>query len=108
MEKFKRSEVDYEFSSGTYVGSRDIIVSEKDLTVEQKKAYVDLAYRIFRLGNEDKNIKRIIDIDQLDKRIQKLRDRDKEIIIKRFGLDGKMCTCDEIGKIYGITGRRCK
>lgn len=104
MEKFKRGEVDYEFLSGTYVGARDIIVSEKDLTVGQKKAYVDLAYRIFGLGNEDKNIKRIIDIDQLDKRIQNLRDRDKEIIIKRFGLDGKMYSCDEIGNLFGITG----
>ena len=34
----------------------DIIISERDLTVEQKKAYVDLAYKIFHLDSEDENI----------------------------------------------------
>lgn len=105
MEKYKRGEIDYKFSRETFVGARDIIVSERDLTVEQKKAYVNLAYKLFGLNTEDGNIKRIINIDQLDKRIENLSDsdRDKDMIIKRFGLDGKFYTCGEIGKLYGIT-----
>ena len=106
MEKFKRGEIDYKFLAGTFVGSTEIVVSEKDLTVRQKKAYIDLVDKMYALYiTYESDKKRIINIDVLDKIIQELREIDKDIIIKRYGLDGgKAYTCDEIGKLYGISG----
>lgn len=106
MEKFKRGEIDYQFLEGTFVGARDIILSEKDLTVKQKKAYVDLIYKIYKLDEQEHgNFNRIINIDELDECIQRLGYRDRDIIIKRFGLDGKRYSCEEIGRLYGMQGQ---
>lgn len=98
MEKFKRGEIDYKFDK--FVGSREITISERDLTVREKKAYMTLFDSIYG-ENNSQNIKRIIDIDVIDQWIEFLNEEQRDILFNYFGLkDERPKTLEEIGLIY--------
>lgn len=48
--------------------------------------------------------------EQVDQIVNELEGRDRDIVIKRFGLDGnnKVYTLDEIGKMYGVSKERVR
>ena len=47
--------------------------------------------------------------DQIDKLLSELSDKEREIILYRFGFhDGRTYTLEEVGKIYGVTRERIR
>ena len=47
--------------------------------------------------------------DQIDKLLSELPDREREVLLYRFGFhDGRTYTLEEVGKIYGVTRERIR
>jgi len=76
----------------------------KNLPEEKKKIWIQERKKI-PLTREEKNVMKIF----LDKFLNKLEAREKEVIIQRFGIyDGRKKTHKEIAQILNLSGERIR
>ena len=110
LDKFKRGECDYDFrikyKGDVFVGAREIIVSEKDMTVKQKLWYTSLCNVI--LG-EKIGLGSYINVDEISKLLSELNEDEQKVIRARFmPEDGQFRSLEDVGKKYfGRHFRKC-
>ena len=104
VNKYKNGETNYDFENNCFIGSREIVVSEKDRTVAKKKCYVSLVKKLYDKIDENSS-DRYINIDVVDKAMECLTEREKEILTMYY-LDIENKTFSQISKLYNISVER--
>lgn len=104
VNKYKNGEANYDFENNCFIGSREIVVSEKDRTVAKKKCYVNLVKKLYDKIDENSS-DRYINIDVVDKAMECLTEREKEILTMYY-LDIENKTFSQISKLYNISVER--
>ena len=104
VNKYKNGEANYDFENNCFIGSREIVVSEKDRTVAKKKCYVNLVKKLYDKIDENSS-DRYINIDVVDKAMKCLTEREKEILTMYY-LDIENKIFSQISKLYNISVER--
>ena len=92
------------------IESRVVTICSREISLKQKEGYVKLAIKLLKLRKLSfipYTKIQSIDIDILDKELEKLSIRQEKVLRKRYGLDdGSVATLSEIAKEYGVRQTR--